>query len=110
MPKNQKGPKKDATPKAGTKGKQLPLIDVTPENLRPIMEAAQEYKEQQVIRMAAGVKEAQQKQIILELVTKAKLQPLADGKIRFECDGLTISVTPRDMLVQVTEKKSADVS
>ena len=89
------------------KGEQLDLIDVAPENAKPIMEAARLYQKHQKARIAAGVKEKEQKELIKELVGKANLQPLAGGKIKFEYDGLRITITPRDELVQVTEVSKA---
>ena len=85
-------------------GEQLPLIDVGPKEAKPIIKAARLYKEFQQTRLEALKNEIAQKQVILELVKKAKLKPLEDGKIKFECDGMTISITPRDELVQVQEK------
>lgn len=91
------------------KGEQLDLIDVAPENAKPIMEAARKYQHHQKVRIAAGVKEKEQKELIKELVGKADLQPLAGGKIKFEYDGLRITITPRDELVQVTDISKAKV-
>ena len=84
-------------------GEQLELIDVAPENAKPIMEAARKYKHFQTERLGFLKKEIEQKVLLLELVKKADLQTLAGGKIKFEYDGLRINITPRDELVQVTE-------
>jgi len=61
------------------------LIDVTPKNIDEIMVAARLYKKHQKDR--------------------ADLQRLKGGKVKFAHDGFIISVTPRDELVQVKEKK-----
>lgn len=89
-------------------GEQMDLMDVAPENAKEIITAGKLYKKYQAARIAAGVKEVDQKTLILELVKKAKLPVLAGGKIKFEYDGFKITVTPRDELVQVTEKKAKE--
>lgn len=85
-------------------GEQLNLIDVAPENAKPIIEAARLYKGYQSERLAALKKEIEQKTLIIELVKKADLQTLAGGKIRFEYDDVLVTITPRDELVKVTDK------
>jgi len=85
-------------------GEQLDLMDVQPENAKEIIAAAKLYKKHQKARLAAGVKEKEQKTLILELAKKADIQVLAGGKIKFTVDGMMIEITPRDELVQVTEK------
>lgn len=84
-----------------TSGKQLELIDVSPENMKKIKPIARKYKATQKRRMEAGEEEADLKQQILALVKEANLTRLQDGSIRFKCDGMTITVTPRDELVKV---------
>ena len=91
-------------------GEQLDLIDVAPENAKPIIEAARLYQKYQAERIAAGVKEKEQKELIKELVAEAHLQTLAGGVIKFEYDGLRVTITPRDELVQVAEVKKVKVS
>lgn len=86
-------------------GKQLELIDVLPKDARPIVEAARIYKEYLRERQAALAEEVKHKKIVLDLIKKAELQPLKDGVIRFTCDGVTISITPRDELVKVKESE-----
>lgn len=83
---------------------QLDLIDVHPENEKEIVAAAKLYRKHLANRQAAGRKEVEQKEKILMLIKEAKLQPLEDGKIRFSSDGFTFTVTPRDFLVQITER------
>lgn len=91
-----------------TEGEQLDLIDVAPENAKPIIEAARLYKKFQSERLASLKKEIEQKQLIIELVHKAGLQELAGGKIKFEYDGVTVTVTPRDELVKVKDKATVE--
>ena len=83
--------------------KQLDLIDVLPEKCKPIIEVARRYKKVQQERLAALKEETELKQKVLGLVKNAGLKPLADGIIRFTCDGFTISVEPRDELIKVKE-------
>ena len=94
--------KKEEKPEQG--GTQLDLIDVSPENAKPIIDAARLYKKFQVTRQTALNKEVKQKQQVLELVKAAKLQPLDGGKIKFEYDGVLICITPRDELVTIRDK------
>ena len=89
-------------------GKQLPLIDVEPENMKEILSVAREYKEAVTEWISWLNIEKEKKQKILELVAKAKLTPLENGVIRFKCDGMTISITPRDELVQVKEDSAEE--
>lgn len=100
MGKNRKKPAKAKS----QKGKQLDLIDIHGKDVKPIVDAAREYKEYQAARLAAGKKEDELKQLILELAEKAELQRLAKGIIRFEFEGVEIEITPRDSLVKVKNK------
>ncbi len=84
------------------------LIDVQPENTKESAKAARLYKERQATRIAALEKEVDAKQKLLQLVKEAKLQPLEGGVIKFTCDGLTISVKPRDELITVKEQADAE--
>ena len=93
-------PKKDkAKP-----GDQLQLIDVQPKNKAEILKAAEEYKKVRKVRIEFLEKEKTAKKEVLTLVRKAKMHPFADGSIAFMIDGVKISVTPRDELVQVKYK------
>ena len=98
--------KKKQTEKTETKkrGEQLDLIDVRPENVKPILQATRLYKKFQAARLSAGNKEVAQREVVLQLVKEAKLQPLPDGKIRFKCNGVIITITPRDALITIKEK------
>ena len=86
-----------------TSGEQLELIDVTPENLKAIKPVARAYKKAQKARLAAQAEEIELKNKIREAVHAAGIKPLPDGTFRFQCDGMTIEVTPRDELVKVKE-------
>lgn len=97
--------KKKAAPKKDTKetGEQLDLIDVAPEKSKPIIKMAREYIKYRDSRMAVQKKEVEHKQCIIELVKAAKLQPLNGGKIKFEYDGVEISLAPKEMELKVKE-------
>jgi len=86
-----------------TSGEQMDLIDVTPKELKRILPIAKEYRRVVKQRVKLTAKEVTLKGQILEEVKKAKLPRLDDGSVRFKCDGITISVTPRDELVKVKE-------
>lgn len=90
----------------GASGKQLPLIDVQPENAKPIIEAAKLYMEYQAERLGFLAKEVEQKNKIIILVEAANLKPLKDGKIKFEIEGFSISIEPQGKLVKVKERKA----
>ena len=96
--------KKDSMQEEVEKGEQIDLIDVAPENAKAIIAAGRIYRKLVLVRQKAGSKEIVQKAEVLRLVKEAKLQTLDGGKIRFTYDGVTISVTPRDELVQVKEE------
>ena len=87
------------------KGEQLDLIEVHPKNVKVIIQEARLYKELQTDRLSALAKEVAQKQKVLELVTAAKLQRLSDGKIRFEYDGVLVTVAPQDDKITVKDKE-----
>ena len=85
-------------------GQQMDLIEVGPENTKEIKKHALLYKKAQKERIAALEIENDEKEKILELIRKAGLKPLEDGKIKFRCDGFIITVTPRDELVKIKEE------
>jgi hypothetical protein len=87
------------------KSEQLDLIDVQPKNAKEIVNAAKLYKKFQAARLSALEKETNQKQTVLELIKKAKLQPLDGGVIKFKNGGIIVTVKPRDELVQVKEEE-----
>jgi hypothetical protein len=82
---------------------QLELIDVGPENMEEIKPAAQLYQKAKMARIKATDREVKTKTALLKAVKAAKLGRLEDGSIRFRCDGMLISITPRDELVKVKE-------
>lgn len=85
-------------------GEQGDLMDVGPENAEEIIKAARLYRKLLAARLTALKEETAQKQEVLRLVRKADLHPVNGGKIKFTRDGVTVSVTPRDELVQIKEK------
>jgi len=93
-----------AKKKGKKKGEQLELIDVQPENVKHIIEVARTYKKSMARRLKELADETKLKHKIIELVDAANLQPLKGGVIRFECDGVEISITPQDRQVKVKEK------
>lgn len=103
MAKKKKDDKKES-------GGQAELFEIHGENAKLIVAAAVLYKKHQKARLAAAAKEAEQKALILELVKQADLQVLAGGKVKCTVDGMTITVTPRDELVQVKEATRVEVA
>jgi len=89
-------------------GEQMDLIDVHPRNQKRIIAVARTYRQAQAERQEALKAEIEQKEKLLNLIHQAKLKPLDDGKIKFSVDTLTITVTPRDELIQVREKTQPD--
>lgn len=89
-------------------GDQLDLIDVAPKNTKEIKRAARAYKKAQAERIGWLESEKKHKGKILELVEAAKLQPLEGGVIRFQVDGMIITVTPRDQLVRVKDDSETE--
>lgn len=88
-----------------TKEKQLPLIDVTPENVALLEPVVVEYEEAKVNRLAWLKDEVAHKKKLLGLVKEAGFHPDADGVIQFEIDGTIVKITPRDELISVTPPK-----
>lgn len=88
-----------------TSGEQLELIDVTPENLKKIIPIARAYRKIVKDRVQFTNKETELKNKLLQLVKDAELKRLPDGKIRFKCDGLTVTVTPCDEKISIKENK-----
>ena len=81
------------------------LMYVHRENIKEIIPAARTYQKAKVARMNATERETKAKVALLSLVKAAKLKPLDDGTIRFRCDGLLISITPRDELIKGKEEE-----
>ena len=88
-------------------GEQLELIDVGPENLKDILLKVTSYKKHQKGRLALLKLEIADKADVHELVKAAKLVPLKDGVIRFECDGKVITIEPRDEVIRIRDAKKA---
>ncbi len=82
---------------------QMDLIDVRPKNEKAILAKAKEYKQFSAKRQEILAEEVAAKKELLKLIHDSGVKPLEDGKIRFTCDGFTITVTPRDELVRVKE-------
>lgn len=93
------------TVEATEKGEQLDLIDVAPENAKAIITVGRAYRKLVLARLKIEKKEVEHKAEVLRLIRAAEIQPLDGGKIKFEYDGVMVSVTPRDELVQVKEKE-----
>jgi len=94
--------------KESTSGEQLQLIDITPENLKAIKPIAQKYSAMVKRRLTVTAEETTLKAQLLELITDAHLTRLPDGTIKFKCDGMLITVKPRDELIQVREDGDSD--
>lgn len=90
---------------AGEVGEQMELIDVAPEKAKPIIAAARILKRFQIARASAQEKENKQKAILLNLIEEANIQRLPDGKIKFNYDGITLTVTPRQESVSIKEEE-----
>ena len=84
-------------------GEQMELIDVLPKKARPIVKKAQEYRKAVENRQKWGSKEAALKAEIGAMIADAKISRLANGVIRFSCDGVLITQTPRKELLQVQD-------
>ena len=92
------------TQKNESVAEQMDLIDVGPKNLKEISSHAKRYQAAMKRRANALTEETHEKQAILDLVKKANLSRLQDGTIKFTCDGMLITITPRDELVRIKEK------
>ena len=93
--------------KKAKKGEQLDLIDVTPEAAKPIIAQVKVYKKFQKARLENGKREVEEKAKTLTLVEASEIKADAKGIIKFEYEGTTVAVTPRDALITITEKKKA---
>jgi len=102
----QRNPKQRSVKMAKKKKKHVDemLIDVYPENIMEIVEAARVYKKHQKDRMAFLAKEVAQKQVVLDLIKAGKMKTLDGGKIKFEYDSVLITIKPRDELITVKEQ------
>lgn len=84
------------------KDEQMELIDVNPENVKPLLKAARKYRKTISARLEIQQKEAEEKAALRELIEKSELEPLENGKIAFNCDGVTIEHTPQQAKLKVT--------
>lgn len=88
--------------KKKTDGEQLDLIkDYQPKNKKEILRVARKYKTSQRARLEAAAVEAEMKEKLLAVIKAAKIVPGSDGSYKFRVDSCTISMKPRDELVQV---------
>ena len=85
-------------------GEQLDLIDVAPENAKPIIAKARIYQKAKIARINCGHKEDKLKAEFLSIIREAKIPTLEGGVIKFRCDGVLITVTPRDELITVKDE------
>lgn len=84
-------------------GEQKDLFELHGPKAKEIIASARRYKNHQAYRVESLAAEVAEKKTLLELLSKANLQPVEGGKIKCVVDGMTITVTPRDELVQVKE-------
>lgn len=84
------------------KGEQMPLIDVLPENIKPIIPIARAYKKVVAQRVQLTAKEVELKTKIKDMARKAKIPRLDDGSIKITHDGVQIVITPQDEKVKVS--------
>lgn len=101
------GPKKSMAKEVAKteKGEQMPLIDVIPEDIKPIIPFARKYRKVVAERMALSAEEVKLKTKIREMAAKAEIPRQDDGTIKFTWERVEVLITPRDELVQVTIKK-----
>lgn len=84
-------------------GEQLDLIDVLPEKAKPIIKQAKILRKLQIARASAQDKENVEKATLLNLVEKARIPRLPDGKIKFTYDGVTLTITPKQESVSIKD-------
>ena len=83
---------------------QKDLIDVLPEEAKPIIGLAKKYKKVQAVRLKMLAEETALKEEVISLVEAAELQPLKGGIVSFECEGMQITVTPTKKSLTVTDR------
>lgn len=106
MTKKKREQEQDASEvETSASGEQLDLIDVTPENMKKMIPIARAYRKIVKDRVQFTNKETELKNKLLQAVKDANLKRLPDGRIRFRCDGLTVTVTPCDEKISVKEDK-----
>ena len=77
------------------------LIDVHPETVKEIIEAAKDYKKILRQKKNAMADERILKDKLLSMIKDAGYKPLDDGSIRFSADGFNITLVPRDEAIKV---------
>jgi redox-regulated HSP33 family molecular chaperone len=86
-------------------GEQMDLIDVGPENLEKIAPHARKYRAAMKKRLAALDIEVKEKSIIQQLVHESGLKRLADGSIKFKCEGMRIEIIPSDEKIKIKDEE-----
>jgi len=104
----QSPPQEATSLNEATTGEQLDLLDVGPENSKEIVKQAKHYKVALSRRIEALQEEVTAKEKLKALIKEANLKPMDDGKIRVHVNGYTITVTPRDELIQVKEDEQQE--
>ena len=90
--------------KVSSKGEQLDLIDVGPENLKEIAPHARKYRKAVRQRIDALAIEVVEKEKIRQMAHAANLSRLPDGSLKFRCESMIITIAPRDEKVTVKEE------
>ena len=91
------------------KNGQLELIDVGPDNLDRIRPHVEAYRAAVEEYSQLGQQVNTEKQAIIQLVTEAKLKPLANGNIEFTCDNVLIKIVPTELKIKITKPKAPNV-
>lgn len=73
---------------------QKKLFDGNPENVKPLIKKARQWRGDISKRLAIQIEEATEKDELRELVKESGLRPLEDGNILFTHEGVTIKVEP----------------
>jgi hypothetical protein len=90
----EKAAKKAKKKLAGGTGEQGELIDTNPENVKPFIAKARQYRETIAERLALQQTESEQKAQLRELVAASGLTPTDNGNIVFTYEDVTIIVEP----------------
>lgn len=83
----------------------MPLIDVVPENVKPIIPWCRKYYKAVRERLAAEREEVKLKTKIREMAAAAEIPRQTDGTLKFAWEEVEVVITPRDELVKVIMKK-----
>lgn len=108
MAKKTNKEEKAEAKESNASGKQLELIDVAPENAKPIIAAGRRYKKAQKARLEALAEEIKLKDKIRQLAKDANIKRLENGVIRFTYNGVTICITPQDEKVTVKDETAQE--